>query len=109
MMLLVAGLCILVMSRLKMPTIIGYLLAGVLLGPNLFPQYILSQDIVSIFSSMGIVLLMFFIGIELNLRGLRKVASFALVVVSVEMTMMILIGFYVGLAFNFDPSQAIFL
>ena len=109
MMLLVAGLCILVMSRLKMPTIIGYLLAGVLLGPNLFPQYILSQDIVSIFSSMGIVLLMFFIGIELNLRGLRKVASFALVVVSVEMTIMILIGFYLGLAFNFDPSQAIFL
>jgi CPA2 family monovalent cation:H+ antiporter-2 len=109
MMLLVAGLCILVMSRLKMPTIIGYLLAGVLLGPNLFPQYILNQDIVSIFSSMGIVLLMFFIGIELNLRGLRKVASFALIVVSVEMTIMILIGFYLGLAFNFDSSQAIFL
>lgn len=109
MMLLVAGLCIVVMSRLKMPTIIGYLLAGVLLGPNIFPQYILSQDIVSIFSSMGIVLLMFFIGIELNLRGLRKVASFALVVVSIEMTMMILIGYYLGLAFNLDPSQAIFL
>ncbi len=108
-MLLVAGLCILVMSRLKMPTIIGYLLAGVLLGPNLFPQYILSQDIVSIFSSMGIVLLMFFIGIELNLRGLRKVASFALIVVSIEMTIMILIGYYLGLAFNLDPSQAIFL
>jgi CPA2 family monovalent cation:H+ antiporter-2 len=109
MMLLVAGLCILVMSRLKMPTIIGYLLAGVLLGPNLFPEYILSQDIVSIFSSMGIVLLMFFICIELNLKGLRKVASFALIVVSIEMTIMILIGFYLGLAFNFDPSQAIFL
>jgi CPA2 family monovalent cation:H+ antiporter-2 len=109
MMLLVAGICIVVMSRLKMPTIIGYLLAGVLLGPNLFPQYILSQDIVSIFSSMGIVLLMFFIGIELNLRGLRKVASFALIVVSIEMTIMILIGFYLGLAFGFQPSQAIFL
>ncbi len=108
-MLLVAGLCILVMSRLKMPTIIGYLLAGVLLGPNLFPQYILSPDIVSIFSSMGIVLLMFFIGIELNLRGLRKVASFALVVVSIEMTLMILIGYYLGIAVNLDPSQAIFL
>ncbi len=109
MMLLVAGVCIVVMSRLKMPTIIGYLLAGVLLGPNVFQQYILSQDIISIFSSMGIVLLMFFIGIELNLRGLRKVASFALIVVSIEMTIMILIGFYLGLAFNFAPSQAIFL
>jgi CPA2 family monovalent cation:H+ antiporter-2 len=109
MMLLIAGFCIVVMSRLKMPTIIGYLIAGVLLGPNVFPQYVLSQDIVSIFSSMGIVLLMFFIGIELNLRGLQKVASFALVVVSVEMTMMILIGYYLGLAFSLDPSQAIFL
>ncbi len=108
-MLVVASVCILILSRLKMPTLIGYILAGILLGPYIFPQYDLSTEIVDIFSSMGIVLLMFFIGIELNLRGLRKVASLALVIAVAEMSMMILIGYSLAIALGLSQGQAIFL
>ncbi|MCU0860795.1 MAG: cation:proton antiporter [Methanomassiliicoccales archaeon] len=109
MMLVVASICTLVLSKLKMPTIIGYLLAGFLLGPNIFPEYVIDEAIIDIFSLMGIVLLMFFIGIELNLRGLRRVASVTLLVAAGEMTMMILVGYSLAVAFGLPPSQAIFI
>ncbi|MDD1746195.1 MAG: cation:proton antiporter [Methanomassiliicoccales archaeon] len=109
MMLVVASVCTLVLSRLKMPTIIGYILAGVLLGPYIFPEYIMSEEILRVFSSMGIILLMFFIGIELNLRGLRKVASLALVIAVAEMTMMMLVGYSLAIAFGLSPGQAVFV
>jgi len=109
MMLIVASVCTLILSRLKMPTLIGYILAGVLLGPFVFPEYIINEEILRIFASMGIVLLMFFIGIELNLRGLKKVASLALVIAVAEMTMMMLIGYSLAIAFGFTPGQAVFL
>jgi len=109
MMLIVASVCTLILSKLKMPTLIGYILAGVLLGPFVFPEYIINEEILRIFASMGIVLLMFFIGIELNLRGLKKVASLALVIAVAEMTMMMLIGYSLAIAFGFTPGQAVFL
>ncbi len=109
MMLIVASVCALILSRLKMPTLIGYILAGVLLGPFVFPEYIINEEILRIFASMGIVLLMFFIGIELNLRGLKKVASLALVIAVAEMTIMMLIGYSLAIAFGFTPGQAVFL
>jgi CPA2 family monovalent cation:H+ antiporter-2 len=92
-----------------MPTIIGYLLAGFLLGPHILPEYIIDEQIINVFSSMGVILLMFFIGLELNLRGLRKVASLALLVASAEMTLMILIGYSLGIACGLDPTSAMFL
>jgi len=109
MMLVVASICTVVLGKLKMPTIIGYLLAGVLLGPYVLTEYVISEDIIDIFSMMGIVLLMFFIGIELNLRGLRKVASLTLLIAAGEMTLMILIGYSLAVAFGLTPLQAIFI
>jgi monovalent cation:H+ antiporter-2, CPA2 family len=108
-MLIVAGICSIVLKKLKLPTIIGYIIAGFLLGPHIFPEVVIEESTVTIFASMGIVLLMFFIGLELNLRGLKKVASFAMIIVAIEMTMMVLIGYMLGLALGIDSAQALFL
>ena len=97
------------LKKLRLPTIIGYLIAGFLLGPYIFPQVVIQESTVSIFASMGIVLPMFYIGLELNLRGLRKVASYAMIIVAIEMTMMVVIGYALGLGLGMSSAQAIFL
>ncbi len=109
MMLIVSGVCSIILKRLKLPTIIGYLIAGFLLGPHIFPEYVIQDSTVTIFASMGIVLLMFYIGLELNLRGLKKVASYAMIIVAIEMTMMVVIGYSLGITLGMDGAQAIFL
>jgi len=106
-MLIVAGICSIVLKKLRLPTIIGYLIAGFLLGPHIFPEVVIQESTVSIFASMGIVLLMFYIGLELNLRGLRKVASYAMIIVAIEMTMMVVIGYALGLGLGMGGAQAI--
>jgi monovalent cation:H+ antiporter-2, CPA2 family len=108
-MLIVAGICSIVLKKLKLPTIIGYLIAGFLLGPHIFPEVVIQESTVTVFASMGIVLLMFYIGLELNLRGLKKVASYAMIIVAIEMTMMVVFGYSLGLGLGMDSAQALFL
>jgi CPA2 family monovalent cation:H+ antiporter-2 len=106
---IVAGICSIVLKKLKMPAIIGYVLAGFLLGPNIFPEIVVPESIVGIFSEIGIVLLMFYIGLELNLSGLRKVASYAAIIVIIEMSLMVVIGYSLGILLGLTAAQALFL
>jgi len=60
------------MTRLKQPPILGYIIAGLILGPSGL-AYVESRDQVIILAEMGVLLLLFVIGIELNLRTFKKV------------------------------------
>ena len=104
-----AGLLSILFGRLKMPTVIGYLAGGILLGSSVVPGLQMDQSTLSIFSTIGIILLMFFIGIELNLKGLRHTGPSAFLIVSIEMTLMVIIGYYFGLLIGLDEVQAVFL
>lgn len=60
------------MTRLKQPPILGYIIAGLILGPSGL-ALVESRDQVAILAEMGVLLLLFVIGIELNLRTFKKV------------------------------------
>lgn len=105
----VAGLCSIILVRLRMPSIIGYLVAGIVLGPTMLPELSVNSSTVFMLSNLGIVLLMFYIGMELNLRELRRIGSFTIIVVTIEMAMMVLIGYLVGMALGLGPVTSIFL
>lgn len=104
-----AGLLSILFGRLRMPTVIGYLAGGILLGSSVVPGLQMDQATLSVFSTIGIILLMFFIGIELNLRGLRHTGPSAFLIVSIEMTLMVIVGYYFGLLIGLDDVQAVFL
>ncbi|MDW5562883.1 MAG: cation:proton antiporter [Methanomassiliicoccus sp.] len=108
-MFIVAGVCSIVLKKLRLPAIVGYLLAGFFLGPNIFPQVSVPESLVEIFSELGIVLLMFYIGLELNLRGLKKVASYAAIIVAIEMSAMVMIGYTIGILLDLSAPQSLFL
>ena len=104
-----AGLLSIVFGKLRLPTVIGYLAGGVLLGSSVVQGLQMDQATLSIFSTIGIILLMFFIGIELNLKGLRHTGPAAFLIVSIEMTIVVIVGYYFGLFIGLDDTQAIFL
>jgi CPA2 family monovalent cation:H+ antiporter-2 len=63
---------ILVFQKLKLPAILGFLLAGIIAGPHAF-NLISSQHDVELLSEIGIIFLLFVIGIELSLKGLASI------------------------------------
>ncbi|MCX7337723.1 MAG: cation:proton antiporter [Alphaproteobacteria bacterium] len=62
----------LILSRLKQPPVLGYILTGVILGPSCF-ALIQSRDQVEILAELGVLLLLFVVGMELNLRTFKRV------------------------------------
>ena len=78
--LLLGGLCSLIFKRLKMPVVIGYLVSGIIIayfGWNTVD----TANIVDMLSDIGLALLMFCIGMELNLNKLKRMGSSAIAVV----------------------------
>ena len=106
----VAGLTAVIFTKMKMPVVIGYLAAGILVGPYLFPfDLITDMDTVNSLANLGIILLMFTIGLDFNIRKLRKTGMFAIVAGTIEVVLMITIGYALGWAMGWSNIESIFL
>ncbi len=105
---LLAGLCSIVFNKLRLPPIIGYLLAGVLLCNVLdIPES--SGEIIEILSDIGLVMLMYCIGMELNLEKLKRDGRFAIVVAMVQLPIMMMVGYSVGSLMGYSTAASIAL
>ena len=78
---LVGGLALL---RVKQPPIIGYILAGVILGPSCF-GLVTDRASVSSLAELGVLMLLFSIGMELNLRVFKRIWLLALSAVALQL------------------------
>ena len=66
--LVIAAISGILLNRARQPVLIGYIMAGVLVGPNVL-RFITSEDQVAFYSELGILLLMFVIGLDLNVKS----------------------------------------
>lgn len=105
----ISGVCSIIFVRVRMPPILGYLSAGIILGPTMFPQLWVEQTTVLVLSNIGIVLLMFWIGIEQSASKLRRVGYRLILVVSLEMTLMVIVGYLAGMMLGLGTTASIFL
>lgn len=106
----VAGCTTLVFHRLRQPVVLGYILAGVLIGPHTPPfALITNEETIRSFADLGVVLLMFSLGLEFSLRRLREVGVAALVATGVEVTLMLWAGYELGRWFGWRTMDALFL
>lgn len=107
---LVAGACTLIFSKLKLPSVIGYLAAGIIIGPILeLSTSSEMMSIVSIFSDLGIVVLMFYIGLELNLQKLKKVGKYVVAVAAIQLPLVVMFGYLAGTMMGWSFTASIFL
>ena len=83
--------------KLKQPLVIGYIIAGIIIGPHTPPfSLILNQDILNLFAEMGIILLLFVVGMEFPIEKLRRIGKKALIIASSEAFGTFSIGFSVS-------------
>jgi len=94
--------------RFKQPAIIGYIVAGVILGPSGF-QIIEETEAAKTLAELGVLLLLFLIGMELSLRAFKTVYKLASVIVLVQIVFSILVTSIIGIAMSWDWQQGILL
>ncbi|WP_298923935.1 cation:proton antiporter [uncultured Ramlibacter sp.] len=107
---LIAGLVTIVFHRLKQPVVLGYILAGVIIGPHTPPFALVSDEhTIRILSELGVVFLLFSLGLEFSLRKLAAVGMTAVVAAVTEIAAMLAIGFGLGQWFGWSRMDSIFL
>ena len=109
-MLLTAGAVAVLFKRLKLPLVLGYILAGFLVGPYM-PYFFTVADKTSIetWSEIGIIVLMFSLGLEFNLHKLASVGTTAIVTALTEVLGMLAVGYLVGQALGWGMMDSVFL
>lgn len=107
--LLISGVFAVVFAKIKMPPILGYITAGIIIGPSMFPEIWVEGSTVSLLSSLGIVLLLFYIGLETDISKLKTTGSKILIIVLIQMPIMVAIGYILGIMLGMDFVQSIFL
>ena len=105
-----AGFITLVFHRLKQPVVLGYILAGIIIGPHTPPFPLISdRDTIQTMADLGVVFLLFSLGLEFNVSKLKKVGGTALIAGTAEITLMLWAGYSLGRAFGWSEMDAIFL
>ncbi len=108
--LIAAGVFTIISRALKQPLVLGYIFAGLLVGPHIdfFPG-ISSQAAVNEWSEIGVIFLMFTLGLEFSFKKLLKVGGSALTVAGFKFIGVFVIGFLVGKALGWTTMESIFL
>src|SRR4051795_6944547 len=82
---IVAGLVTVLFHRLRQPVVLGYILAGVIIGPHTPPfPLIQDEETINTLSELGVILLMFSLGLEFSLRKLKQVGGTAFIAAALE-------------------------
>ncbi len=108
--LVVAGITTLLCKKLNQPSIIGYILAGFLVGPvvNFIPT-IGDMENINLWAEIGVIFLMFTIGLEFSLHKMAELGFSCIVATAVQVGGMIVVGFSVGQFLGWSTMDSIFL
>jgi CPA2 family monovalent cation:H+ antiporter-2 len=104
----VAALTTVAFRRLRLPVVLGYILAGLIVGPHVPVPLVADREIVQTLSELGVILLMFALGLEFSLRRLLQVGFTAGLTALVETGIMVWLGFVTGRAFGWTVLESIF-
>jgi len=96
------------MRLLKQPLIIGHILTGIIVGP-ISLDVLRSVETVSVFSQMGVALLLFIVGLTLSPKVIKEVGKVSLVAGLGQIIFTSLIGFFIAVAFGFPPVASLYI
>ena len=107
---LVAGVVTILFHRFKQPVVLGYIVAGFIIGPHTPPFGLIhDEDTIKTLAELGVIFLMFCLGLEFSLRKLFKVGATAFIAAFMEITLMIWIGYEIGRWFDWNTMDSLFL
>jgi CPA2 family monovalent cation:H+ antiporter-2 len=97
-----------VFQRLRQPVVLGYILAGLIIGPHLPIPLIADATIVQTLSELGVIMLMFGLGLEFSVGKLFRTAATAGLTAVIQCSVMMLAGFLTAQAFGWTTIESIF-
>ena len=104
----VAAVTTVVFQRLRQPVVLGYLIAGLLVGPHVPFPLVADSETIEGLSELGVILLLFGIGLEFTLKKLLRVGAAAAIVAIVEISVQIILGDLSAQMFGWTSREALF-
>ena len=104
----VAAVCASIFQRLGLPIVLGYLVAGLLVGPHMPGGLAVNPDLAHALSDIGIILLMFSLGLEFSLRRLIRTAPSGGLVALIECSLVTWLGYFSGRLLGWSATESIF-
>jgi len=108
--LIAAAITTLIFKRLKQPLVLGYIVAGLLVGPHvsLLPS-VSDEANIKVWSEIGVIFLLFSLGLEFSFKKLIKVGGASSITAIVEVIFMLFTGYFVGQLMGWETMDSIFL
>ncbi|MCK9616878.1 MAG: cation:proton antiporter [Lentimicrobiaceae bacterium] len=105
-----AAIVTLLFRKLKQPVVLGYIIAGLLVGPNfkLFPT-IVEIESIRTWADIGVIFLLFGLGLEFSFKKLIKVGAVAVITALTEVTLTMFLGYNVGKMLGWNAMDSLFL
>jgi CPA2 family monovalent cation:H+ antiporter-2 len=108
--LITAAFTTLIFKRLKQPVVLGYLIAGFFVSPHVpFMPNVVDTKSVSVWAEIGVIFLLFGLGLEFSFKKLAKVGKSAAIAALFEIITMSGVGYLLGQAFGWTKMDSIFL
>jgi CPA2 family monovalent cation:H+ antiporter-2 len=105
---LAAALAALVFEKLRLPLVLGYIVAGLIIGPHV-TRAVTDASLVGTLSDLGVVLLFFTIGLEFSVRTVARVGLPTLLTVIIELSAVVIAMYAVGRVLGFASTEAVFV
>lgn len=105
-----AGLVTLIFRALKQPVVLGYIFAGILVGPQIsFLPRVLEAENIRLWGEIGVIFVLFSLGLEFSFRKLMRVGGAALFTALIETSLLVSVGTILGLSLNWGWLNSLFL
>ncbi|HEY6537280.1 MAG TPA: cation:proton antiporter [Candidatus Nitrosocosmicus sp.] len=107
---IVAAFMTLISYKLKQPLILGYIGAGIIIGPHTPPFNLISNtDVLNLFAEIGIILLLFTVGMEFPIQKLKNIGRKAAIITVIEQIGTLVVGFFVARELGFSFYNSLFI
>lgn len=105
-----AAITTILFKAIKQPLVLGYIIAGLFVGPNIhFIPTVTDYKSISIWGEIGVIFLLFSLGLEFSFKKLVKVGGSASITAIVKVGFLMLIGYGLGMAMGWSTMDSIFL
>ena len=109
-MLVVAGIVTLIFKRLKQPLVLGYIVAGFLVSPNMpYTASVVDHENVHLWADIGVMFLLFSLGLDFSFKKILKMGASPIISTCTIIFCMSMLGVLVGYSFGWSKMDCIFL
>ena len=105
-----AAIVLLIFKKIKQPVVLGYILAGMLVGPHIpFLPTINDMENIHVWANMGVIFLLFGLGLEFSFKKIVNVGKSALITATANILFLLFVGYQVGLILGWNTTDSLFL